>query len=620
MFYLVLFSAVVSFILGVYLLSRNDVLGKRFWSFVVMGFLWAVILVVGCNFFTGYGVNLAALYHLRYGLSGSGFGEFFWEILLLFVLFVCSVFAPFLFLRRVKERKVSWWQNIVGGLLLLIGVVGVLAVNEVVVDFWKNAWADYEEVQFESVFREPVLDDLSEPGKNIVYIYLESFERTYFDEELFPGLVVELKDVEKQSISFVDISQTPEMGWTIAGMVASQCGLPLLPPSGGNSMEKFGSMFAGATCLGDILKANGYELSYVGGAEKGFAGKGNFYKGHGFDEVMGRDELLSVDEEFLINDWGVYDQFMFEESWRKFEEKSKEGGPFGLFMLTLDTHHPSGLPSPICEDYQYGDGGNTILNAVHCSDVLVSRFIDKVMASEYADETIIVVQSDHKALNNTASGLLNLKGKDRRNLLMIIDPSATGAGEIVKNKGTTLDVGRTVLGFLGYDVDLGLGRDLLSEDSLIASWSTEQLSYYFGQWVGEIRGFWDFPKIDDGVIVDAGNDRVVLGENSIGFPALLTIDESLHSLFQFEADDVFEGERLSEVFVANRKGFSGRNLLMVWVDSCEAVERVFEDDVSGDGDCLVVQSALDEEPLMIEEVASGGYSLKQEVVEEWLRR
>jgi phosphoglycerol transferase len=32
-------------------------------------------------------------------------------------------------------------------------------------------------------------------GKNLVFLYLESFEKTYFDENLFPGLAVELKKI-----------------------------------------------------------------------------------------------------------------------------------------------------------------------------------------------------------------------------------------------------------------------------------------------------------------------------------------------------------------------------------------------------------------------------------------
>jgi len=42
-----------------------------------------------------------------------------------------------------------------------------------------------------------------------------------------------------------------------------------------------------AVCLGDILKSRGYHLEFMGGANNEFAGKGLFYKNHGFVSVEG---------------------------------------------------------------------------------------------------------------------------------------------------------------------------------------------------------------------------------------------------------------------------------------------------------------------------------------------
>ena len=79
--------------------------------------------------------------------------------------------------------------------------------------------------------------------KNIIFLYLEQFERTYMNEEIFPGLTPNLKRLEKDAISFTNISSPYATNWTIAGMVASQCGIPLLTPIASENsmvgMDKF---------------------------------------------------------------------------------------------------------------------------------------------------------------------------------------------------------------------------------------------------------------------------------------------------------------------------------------------------------------------------------------------
>ena len=83
--------------------------------------------------------------------------------------------------------------------------------------------------------------------RNIVWLYLESLERTYLDESLFPGLMPNLGSLEEESVSFTNVHQIYGTGWTIAGMVASQCGIPLVTPNGNkNSMSGMDQFLPGA--------------------------------------------------------------------------------------------------------------------------------------------------------------------------------------------------------------------------------------------------------------------------------------------------------------------------------------------------------------------------------------
>ena len=108
--------------------------------------------------------------------------------------------------------------------------------------------------------------------RNLVYIYAESLERTYFDESLFPGLIKELRHLESVSTSFTQIKSVYGTQWTVAGLTASQCGIPLVTPSHGNSMSGMDAFLPNTICLGDLLSEEGYELSYLSGSSADFAG------------------------------------------------------------------------------------------------------------------------------------------------------------------------------------------------------------------------------------------------------------------------------------------------------------------------------------------------------------
>ncbi|TGB66234.1 hypothetical protein C9E90_13820, partial [Salmonella enterica subsp. enterica serovar Enteritidis] len=89
--------------------------------------------------------------------------------------------------------------------------------------------------------------------------YGESLERTYFDNDAFPNLTPELGALKNEGLDFSHTMQLPGTDYTIAGMVASQCGIPLFAPFEGNASASVSSFFPQNICLGDILKNSGYQ-------------------------------------------------------------------------------------------------------------------------------------------------------------------------------------------------------------------------------------------------------------------------------------------------------------------------------------------------------------------------
>ena len=412
--------------------------------------------------------------------------------------------------------------------------------------------------------------------KNILFIYAESLERTYFDDVAFPGLVGGLRELESKSISFTNIIQAPSTGWTVAGMTASQCGLPLVTPSHGNSMSGMDKFLSSAVCFGDLLKSDGYNLNFMGGANLDFAGKGKLYENHGFSRVEGREELLPKQENpEYKSGWGLYDDSLFAMLYQRFIDLSQKGEKFGLFTLTIDTHAPNGMPSKSCIGKEYKDGSNPVLNSVACSDYLITNFINKIRQSPYADDTLIVLASDHFSMKNSAYDTL-LKS-DRRNLFMILDPSKTEPMQ-VNTLGSTLDIGVTLLPFLGYTGEIGLGRDLLDERVSDA----EKIFIYrnINNWGQPLSGFWDFPKIEDSLTINISDEIIVMDNREFSIPIFMELDKNLTTTLKFG----FNRSADQKSLVQQRKKLADDKYFLL-IDKCNSISQLSKV-LDGDGFCM----------------------------------
>ena len=122
-------------------------------------------------------------------------------------------------------------------------------------------------------YRDPKeIQDFFHPSKNLVYIYMESLERTYFDPKIFSDVAPRLRKWEGSSdtTAFTDLRQLGEAGvlsFTMGGIVASQCGIPIKLKNSaaftnihGDAINtKLGNVntfLPGVTCLGDVLTFN----------------------------------------------------------------------------------------------------------------------------------------------------------------------------------------------------------------------------------------------------------------------------------------------------------------------------------------------------------------------------
>ncbi len=279
------------------------------------------------------------------------------------------------------------------------------------------------EVRILREYRDVVVEPLTAKPKNLILIYAESLERLWFDEDVFPGLLPTLNPLREEALEFTNTHQVDGTGWTMAGIVASQCSLPFNiqyfdGQEAHTGLAAVEEPFKNEICLGDILDAYGYETVFMGGAPLFFAGKGSFLTANGFDQVLGFEELKEQVPKYWLyrNGWGLYDDTLMGLAEAKVDELAASEDPFLLSVLTVDTHQPSGHIPNNCDPY---DEDNDILHAVHCNDRIVGDFIKSLLDREDLDDTLIVLMSDHLALRNTAWDRFTAQNNKRRLSWMI---------------------------------------------------------------------------------------------------------------------------------------------------------------------------------------------------------
>lgn len=604
--YLSLFSILVAGIF--YYKNKSSFLSSLFFSLSVIAVSLLNFFYFASNKLSGHGINEAVLYHLSTGLEGTGISGYQYLLAIFVILIVFTIiFLWFVFKKSQTQKSFSKISRSISFLLIILA----LFLSPATPDLYKLFSLYYKPFNFLAVLANSSQKEqtIGEKGftelygeipvqkigenKNFVFIYLEGLEETYSNENAFPGLTKNLNKLKEKSTYFTNLEQIDGTDFTIAGIVSSLCGTPLFSLSPGNTMSGVDKYLPSATCLSDVLKKDGYFLSYYGGADLNFAGKGLFLKTHSFDEVNGSAELLpSIENQQYQNPWGLYDDSLLDLVYNHFLSLSSLNQKFGLFTLTLDTHPPEGYPSKNCDSLKYGDGKNKMLNTIFCSDYMVGKFVDKILASPYAKNTVIVIANDHLAIENIATEQLNKQ--KRYNRLMIISPDSLKS-EKISSLGTSIDIASTILPFIGYEGDIGLGRNLLDnsqqeETKLIRENLQEK-------WRDNILALWNFPKIEKSLVIDTTAKNIEINGRKFKIPIMIEISPNMQTNLRFTFD---VPENSSFVSLLKKQGPYGPFLL---IDKCTEIQKIEPNTKEGNF-CLLASRGTDYSVFPLEDITT----------------
>lgn len=313
-----------------------------------------------------------------------------------------------------------------------------------------------------------------EQKRNLIYIFLESMEITYADEQnggaFEENCIPELTQLAQENEDFSGADDSTLNGgyampgalWTIAGMFSQSAGIPLNIPIEGNSMDTQETFFDDVVTIGDVLSEAKYNQTLLVGSDATFGGRRLMYETHGDFEII--DHPYALEAGWIPKDynvwWGYEDKKLFGFAKEQLQDLSSRNEPFNFTMLTVDTHFENGYPCDLCPDTF---GTNQYANVMACSSKQVSEFIEWIQQQDFYENTTIVISGDHPTMDSDFCAEVD-KNYIRKVYTTYINP-AVESETVERRNYTTFDNYPTTLASLGAKIEgnrLGLGTNLFS--------------------------------------------------------------------------------------------------------------------------------------------------------------
>ncbi len=266
---------------------------------------------------------------------------------------------------------------------------------------------------------------IATPGatkKNLILMYLESFHLAFTDDGPLPDLTPNINRLKREYGHHSNWLSSADQ--TMEAIISTQCGALISSPQGSNTFANTHSILPRLACLPDVLHEAGYYQVFFGGFDKHFSGKNLFFTEHGYDEVTGWEDWQQRGFANRDGYWGLSDEDLFEQATERIRAmvSTSTEQPFNLTLLTLSTH-PPGFSASSCTPYATNPNGSRLLEAIHCTDQLVGRFVRQMQSGQLLENTTLVIIGDHDIFNlpEVREHFPNLD-VDPRLLNIIIDP------------------------------------------------------------------------------------------------------------------------------------------------------------------------------------------------------
>lgn len=314
-----------------------------------------------------------------------------------------------------------------------------------------------------------------EKKRNLIYIFAESMESSYFSKELGGNEEQNLlKPLTKLTDENLNFSNNDKFGgaystfgskFTTAGLVSQTLGIPLkISPKIVNLTQNHVYFFNNAYGLGNILKKAGYNQMFMVGSDKKFGNRDVLMENHGNYEIF--DYYSAIDEKKIEPNhkvwWGIEDSVLFEIAKEKLTKLSQLNKPFNFTILTTNTHCPEGFLEPNCEP-KFDDNYS---NAIYYSAKQINKFVRWIQKQPFYENTTIIIAGDHLSMAKKHFVKYDKNSNFKRTIFNLFINCEIKPRKDKNRIFNSLDMFPTTLASLGVKIKgnrLGLGTNLFSK-------------------------------------------------------------------------------------------------------------------------------------------------------------
>ncbi len=220
---------------------------------------------------------------------------------------------------------------------------------------------------------------------NLVIILEESLGAEFVGSLGGENLTPNLDALAGEGIWFEQLYATGTR--SVRGLEAIVSGFP---PTSKRSVVKLNETQKDFFTIANVLQEQNFHTSFIYGGSAHFDNMRRFFLNNGFQTVIDQKDF---DAPRFVSTWGVSDEDLFLKAHEFLSGMGDK--PFFSLVFSSSNHKPFEIPSGKVEERSGPDGPRHM--AVSYADYALGRFLELAKASDYWDNTVFLVVSDHNS-------------------------------------------------------------------------------------------------------------------------------------------------------------------------------------------------------------------------------
>ena len=221
--------------------------------------------------------------------------------------------------------------------------------------------------------------------KNLVIIVEESLGAEFVGSLGGLDLTPNLDALSSEGLWFENLYATGTR--SVRGLEAIVSGFT---PTPARSVVKLPKSQRNFFTLAGLLAQQGFDTSFIYGGESQFDNMRRFFINNGFERIIDEKDF---EDPVFTGSWGVSDEDLLTRAHEEFS--AAQDKPFFSLVFTSSNHSPFQFPDGRID--LFDEEKNTVNNAVKYADHALGKFFDAAKQSDYWDETVFLVVSDHNS-------------------------------------------------------------------------------------------------------------------------------------------------------------------------------------------------------------------------------